>query len=62
MIKNKAKSKTKKYVYALKGDLEILKGLTLSFKAVNRLEADAKAKEEALIFGENVTPKFLKEV
>jgi len=54
--------KAKKYIYAIKSDLELTKGMTISFRADNRKEADKYAASEMHIFGETAKAVFIKEI
>jgi len=54
--------KAKKYIYAIKSDLELTKGMTISFRADNRKEADEYAASEMHIFGATAKAVFMKEI
>lgn len=54
--------KGKKYIYAIKSKLELTKGMTISFRADNRKEADEYAASEMHIFGKTAKAVFMKEI
>jgi hypothetical protein len=61
-MKTKQTPKAKKYVYTLKGENPLTKGMILSFREDNRKLADIYAQEEALFFGEDTKAVFKKEI
>ena len=62
-MQTKTQPKAKKYIYSIKSSHECTEGLTISFRADTRGEADKYAKEEVrLVFGAKAKAKFLKEI
>ena len=62
-MKTKKQPKAKKYIYSISSSHECTEGLTISFRADNRQEADEYANEEVrLVFGKKSKAKFVKEI
>lgn len=61
-MKTKQQPKAKKYVYTLKGQNKLTKGMSISFREDDRESADIYAQQEALMFGSDTKAIFQKEI